>query len=476
VTGRGEIARGPLREAVAAAAEVASRRGHVQLVTVSAELPHVDGLAAFDGAGGGPRFFWERPETESWMAAFGCARAIETSGPGRFRQAGRRARELFARLHRAGDPPPPAAGPLLVGGFAFDESDPPSDHWSGFPAGRLVLPELLFAGFGGRAWCTVTHTVEPGVDVEEECAALRAELDTARHWAAGDPWTRGPLAPAARPSAPEFRLLADHPNADYRARVAVALDAIAAGDLEKVVLARSIRLLRREGFGVAALLASLREAHPSCATFAVAGAASVFLGATPERLVRVAGRRVEATALAGSAPRGRNPEEDGRLGRALRESKKEQAEHTVVVRALRAALSGACHELEIPEAPRLLRLEGIQHLETPVSGALRAGSSIFDLLERLHPTPAVAGAPREEALAWLARVEDLDRGWYGGPVGFVDAEGGGEFCVALRSALLRGGEAKLFAGAGVVAGSTPEGELRETRLKLHTLLTPLLEV
>jgi isochorismate synthase EntC len=140
------------------------------------------------------------------------------------------------------------------------------------------------------------------------------------------------------------------------------------------------------------------------------------------------------------------------------------------------SLAGCCEDLDVPEAPRLLRLGEIQHLETPITGTLRNGESILELVERMHPTPAVGGAPREAALAWITRREDLDRGWYAGPVGFVDADGGGDFCVALRSALLRGGEAHLFAGAGIVDGSIPDAELQETRLKLRALLAPLLEI
>nr|MDJ0869801.1 chorismate-binding protein [Myxococcota bacterium] len=147
-----------------------------------------------------------------------------------------------------------------------------------------------------------------------------------------------------------------------------------------------------------------------------------------------------------------------------------------VVRALRAALAPHCRSLAVPEAPRLRRLDGIQHLETPIEGRLAGRRGLLALAGDLHPTPAVGGAPRDAALGWIARAEDLDRGWYAGPVGFLDAEGGGELAVALRAALLRGETARLFAGAGIVEGSQPEAELRETRLKLGALLAPLLEL
>ena len=201
-----------------------------------------------------------------------------------------------------------------------------------------------------------------------------------------------------------------------------------------------------------------------------------FLGASPEQLIRLSKGRLQTAALAGSAPRGHSPEEDARLGRKLLESKKDQAEHAVVVRALRERLASCCEKLEIPEAPRLRGLAGIQHLETPIRGRLREDLHVLELAGRLHPSPAVAGFPRSGALAWLREHEGLERGWYAGAVGVVDAQGDGEFCTALRSALLRGGEARLFAGAGIVEGSKPRAELRETRLKLRALLDPLLEL
>jgi isochorismate synthase EntC len=194
--------------------------------------------------------------------------------------------------------------------------------------------------------------------------------------------------------------------------------------------------------------------------------------------VSLSGSRVETAAVAGTAARGRNPEEDRRLADALRESKKEQAEHEVVLRSVREALDGLC-ELSGPEGPELLRLEGLQHLHTPLAGSLRRsarGAHVLELAGRLHPSPAVGGAPLAPALSWIERHEGMDRGWYAGPVGFVDATGGGELHVALRSALVQGGEARLYAGAGIVAGSAPEAELRETRLKLRAVLAPLTEI
>jgi isochorismate synthase len=287
-----------------------------------------------------------------------------------------------------------------------------------------------------------------------------------------------PGGAAADESTPAFFASADRALGVYRGLVEKAVGAIRQGDLEKVVVARSCTVIGAGSFEVARVLRSLRALHPSCVIFALARGPVTFLGATPERLVRLEDGFVHADAVAGSAPRGRSFEEDLRLARGLLESKKDQEEHAVVVRCVLEALARRCNALSAPEAPALLRTDGIQHLKTPIQGRLRDPSStaVLDLVADLHPTPAVGGAPREGALTWLRCNEGLDRGWYAGPIGWVDPEGDGEFAVALRSLLLRGSEASLFAGAGIVAGSDPDAELAETRLKLRAGLTALLEI
>jgi isochorismate synthase len=441
-------------------------------VSGSLRVAACDGLALLARPDAAERFFWERPAEACQIAALGAAHAIETRGPNRFADAARAARELAGDLHLVAGQDGGEAEPFLVGGFAFGDERPAAPEWAAFPPGRLVLPELLVTRHGGDSRCSITRRIEPGAEAPREIALLRERFETTRRALAGV------QLPAQRPTAqaPEFRASAHAPPALYCAGVEQALRSIAAGDLEKVVLARAVRLANPAGFPVESILDTLRRVHPSCASFAVGRPGATFLGAAPERLLRLDGGRVETAALAGSARRGRSPEEDARLARQLCESKKEQAEHAVVVRALREALGESCDEIAVPEAPRLLRLEGIQHLETTLVGTLRGEASVLDLAGRLHPTPAVAGAPQHAALAWIAQREELERGWYAGAIGFVRHDGGGEFCVALRSALLSGETAHLFAGAGIVAGSDPDAELRETRLKLRAMLGALVEI
>jgi isochorismate synthase len=429
----------------------------------------VDPLALFSAAREHEAFFWSRPSHA--IATAGALHTIESRGERRFADAACELQSLLSSIDVHVDAPFEAPLPLLVGGFGFD-AEPASDAtWVGFPALRFVLPALALVQRDGSGTLVgvakvLAHTSQAAARADLRARLLRERECLLQH--AG----REPSGSAAR----DYRIEADRSPAQYRALVEEARDAVTAGSLEKLVVARSVRLASREPIDVVALLGVLRNSYPSCITFAVKRGDRSFVGASPERLVRMRGRQVDAAAVAGSAPRGRSPVEDDRLGTALRESKKEQEEHAAVVRALREALAPLCAVLDVPEAPRLLRVEGIQHLETPIAGTLRDDASLFDLAGRLHPTPAVAGAPRDAALAWLAKHEALVRGWYGGGVGFLDAAGGGELCAGLRSALVCGTDARLYAGAGIVAASDPEAELVETRLKLRALLVPLLEL
>jgi isochorismate synthase len=463
-----------LHAAVTTALRGARADGRPHWVALRARMPVRDGLEDFDRSEQDERFHWERPDRRLAITGLGCAFEVEAEGDDRFDVAAQSARELFRNLHLAGDPGPRHSGPLLVGGFAFASISAKESAWRDFAPCHFVLPSVLYAREDDEAWCTLVRRVAAGDDLEATVSAMSDEMRSRISPRSGDAHVRSRPRRASDPAA--FSVRADRPHADYRERVEAALAGIHAGDLEKVVLARSLRVERDSPMDTGRLLDALREAHPSCTLFAVARPSGIFLGATPEHLVRLSNGCVETAAVAGTAPRSGDPEADARHGQRLLESKKEQAEHAIVVRALRNALEPCCKDLDIPEAPRLLRLGEIQHLETAIRGRLSGEQSVLDLVGRLHPTPAVGGAPRAAANDWIASSEGLDRGWYAGPVGFVDASGDGEFCVALRSALVRGCVADLYAGAGIVDGSLPEAELRETRLKFHSMLAPLLEV
>jgi len=255
--------------------------------------------------------------------------------------------------------------------------------------------------------------------------------------------------------------------------VAEVVQEVRSGDVEKLVLAREVRAHAEAPLVWGDVLRRLTDRYSACTTFAFARGDTCFLGSTPERLIRHDWKTVRANYLAGSAARGVTEDEDRRLSRTLLNDRKEQHEHALVVDALRDALQPLCASLDVPDEPRLLSMPNVQHLHTPVEGVLRNDVHILNLVDRLHPTPAVGGVPKAAACALIQTHEPFDRGWYAGPVGWFDGRGDGEFVVAIRSALLQGPDALLYAGCGIVDGSDPDREYAESRLKLEPMLWAL---
>ena len=263
------------------------------------------------------------------------------------------------------------------------------------------------------------------------------------------------------------------PPSHYEDAVARAVQRIRAGELEKVVLAREVEVSAPAAHDPAAVLAVLREAFPACFVFAVGRGASTFLAASPELLVRREGARASTVALAGSTRRSADPAVDDHLGEQLLRSDKDRHENAIVARRIARAL--APHAVWVAAAPEpgLVKVANIQHLGAPIRAQLARPLDAIELAGVLHPTPAVGGEPTAVAEPLIPALEGFDRGWYAAPVGWTDASGDGEFCVALRCARLRGAEARLYAGAGIVADSDPAAELAETEVKLQALLPVL---
>jgi salicylate biosynthesis isochorismate synthase/menaquinone-specific isochorismate synthase len=256
----------------------------------------------------------------------------------------------------------------------------------------------------------------------------------------------------------------------YERSVAAAIERIRQRELEKVVLAREVVVEAPQAHDPAAVFGALREVFPSCFCFCCGSPEGAFLGASPELLIRRAGASAATVGLAGSTRRSADPAVDDHLGEQLLRSPKERREHEIVVRRIERSLRPHSVWVEAAPEPGLVKVANIQHLGTPIHAQLAEPRSAIDLAGRLHPTPAVGGEPRDLALIAISELEELDRGWYAGPVGWMDAAEDGEFCVALRSALLRDRTAHLLAGAGIVADSQPDAELAETELKLGALL------
>lgn len=285
----------------------------------------------------------------------------------------------------------------------------------------------------------------------------------------------GPLHAEAPPAAParlpRCRIRAVPAPADYMLGVERALERLDAGDLRKVVLSRSLHLTADSPLDVRAILGNLARHNRAGYTFAVPlPTRRTLVGASPELLVSRRGAQVIANPLAGSVPRAADPGEDARRAAALRVSPKDLHEHAVVVEAVAAALEPFCQAIDVPE-PEVISTATMWHLSTTLTGELRADApSSLGLALALHPTPAVCGTPTEAARAAISEIEPFDRGFFTGMVGWGDARGDGEWIVTIRCAEVVDRSLRLYAGAGVVAGSLPSAELDETAAKFRTML------
>jgi menaquinone-specific isochorismate synthase len=358
------------------------------------------------------------------------------------------------------------AGPhfFIAGGFSHDATaDAP------FPPLRLLVPRWQVSRMGDGSVAVANLLISPELPID---------FVTAKVWKAHAKFRSFDYSAARekdRPSAPK-QITEVGAAGSYQRAVAQALEEIAAGRCQKIVLARAQQLTTAEAFHPLGVLNHLRQRYASCYAFSIAnGKGQSFIGASPERLVRVAAGRMHTEALAGSAPRGQSASEDAAFARMLQHDDKELREHRLVLDAIAQRVADLNLKLEHAGQPRVLGLANVQHLHTPISATLPPGVHILDLVERLHPTPAVGGTPREAAMDAIARLEGFPRGLYAGPIGWVDHRGGGEFFVGLRSALVAGNTATAYAGAGIVAGSVPEKEFAETELKFKALIEGLTE-
>lgn len=402
------------------------------------------------------------------VCGLGTAAEVRAHGPGRFADAAAACRELGRRTFAgdlAGDAGrPPGAGPAYLGGFAFAPSGGASPEWAGFAPAQLVLPEVSLARLRDEARLTVTV----GTDGDESEEAL---LERARKRV-------GELRPAAMPLFDPHpltrpKIAGAAPPSHFEQAVEAAVERIRTGSLEKLVLAREVRVHAGEPVNPAPVFDSLRAAFAECYCYCVGGPESAFVGASPELLVRRDGARAQTVALAGTSRRSADPAVDAHLGEQLLQSPKNRVEQHIVAHRIRRALDPVSVWVAAADEPVLVKVQNVQHLATPIRAQLAEPISAVELAGRLHPTPAVGGEPGHVAKPLIPALEGLDRGWYAGAIGWTDSAEDGEFCVALRCALLRGSVAHLYAGCGIVADSVPSDELAESEVKLQALL-PLL--
>ncbi len=438
----------------------ARRSGERTLASISLELAtDVDPteVACASRRTGEPWFVFEQPDHgRASLAALGEAIDLQASGPERFEQVARRWRELSAAA--VGE------GAISVGGFSFAPDGGSSPHWQGYEPASLVVPEVALTRRERSVRLTLTALASPDDLAEDLLAALLRRVGELQQRSLPllDP------APSGR-----FQVASAMPPEHFESAVARAGELIAQAQMEKIVLAREVQVHAPSAYDPAAVLGVLRAEFPSCFTFCVGRGEAAFVAASPELLVRREGHRVSTLALAGSTRRSADPAVDDHLGEQLLRDESYREEHAIVARRIERMLRAHAVWVAAAAEPELVRIANIQHLATPIRAQLASPMDALELVGMMHPTPAVGGEPLARAAPLIPALEGLDRGWYAGPVGWADATGDGEFCVALRCALLRGPVARCYAGNGIVRDSEPAAELAETEIKLQALL-PLL--
>lgn len=424
------------------------------LVTRTREIPDIS-FRAFLADADAPRLHWAAPDGLEFVGA-GEAVRLSARGPDRFETVQRRARALFEDAETVGNP----ARPRLFGGASFHDDHAPKPPWEGFAPTAFVLPRAQVVRSDEATFLTVVRVDgdESSLDADvDRIAAQLAEL------------------PAMRPAGDAPGVVASQRTttmAEWTAQVEAALDRIEAGDLRKVVLAVALAVTLDREVVVPDVLERLRRSYPDCYRFLVEPTEEAgFFGVPPERLVKLDGRHAETEALAGSVARGNTPEADAELAESLLDSEKLQREQGMVTDAVEERLAPLGTVTVGEQGVR--KLANIQHLQTPISADLDADSHVLELVEALHPTPAVGGLPPEEAERTIRETEGFERGWYASPVGWFDAAGDGEFAVGIRSAVAGGRRATLFAGNGIVTDSDPAAEWEEISLKYEPILDEL---
>ncbi len=412
----------------------------------------------------GERFYWKNREGNLALCGLGMAAKLQPDGTekNRFIQVQEQWEALLQRVSVNASQQEMATGPLIFGGFSFmEEETEPGQLWEDFGDYQFYLPRFLLTENADRVYLTSTklitdecddHSIEQFLWEREQLLSLPHQLQT---------------------DVPSYSHMDEKNVEEWKRAIEQSVADIRAGLMDKIVLARELDLHFDDEVPSGTVLQNLAVQQSASFIFGLESGHSCFLGASPERLIKKEGKQIFSACLAGSTQRGQDDVSDEQLGQELLNDEKNRSEHEFVVSMMRKAMEEQCIELDIPMEPILMKLANIQHLYTPVRGTSLPNTSILEFVELLHPTPALGGAPRKIAMEKISEYEQMERGFYAAPVGWMDMSGNGDFAVGIRSGLLKGNQAALFAGCGIVEGSNPESELTETKVKFTPMLNAL---
>lgn len=442
----------------------ANRLHHTQLVSLTKKIKPIDLMAFFEAGKSisNDRMFWTSTIDHFYIVGIGKAHEI-TADESRFNHTKDQWKMIQkeAIIHN----PYKAQGTGLValGGLSFDPNRDRSSLWKNFAPSQFTIPMFMVTKVDDDYYFTTTVEVmkdDHSIQLANELSAFETKLFNE-------------MTNVQSMNQANIIHKEEIGTKKWKDSVLKAQQLINEKKAKKIVLAREMRLIFDQQVEIEVMLRKLLNTQSNSYIFAFEHAGDCFIGATPERLVKINGQHLLSTCLAGTAPRGKTEIEDQQIGKSLLQDEKNLEEHDYVVKMIADAMETYCFNINIPDQPVLFPLKNLQHLYTPVTAQLRNGHSIFDIIEKLHPTPALGGVPRDTSLAFIRDHESFERGWYGSPVGFVDSNDNGEFAVAIRSGLIRGEEASLFAGCGVMRDSNLDEEYEETKMKFLPMLTAL---
>ncbi|MBD1870688.1 isochorismate synthase [Oculatella sp. FACHB-28] len=440
-------------------------QNETQIASISLKVDRVDPLAVLHEIATPDQlhFYIENPAEDEAIAAIGAVSSLKTSGKTRFFQAQNFTESCFNHLVSA-----TSSNYLLPRCFcSFSFFDQGATSEATFSEATIFLPKWQVSSKADQSTVILNLAIHANSNLElliEQVCREFQNICLAKYGIFN------------LSSNIQYKL--NHWNVNdtnnFKVAVASALKSIQIHHLNKLVLAHAVDIVSKFPFQWIDSLHHLRKIYPDCYTFSTGnGKGQNFIGASPECLIRICDRQLNTEALAGSAPRGKTVTADADLANRLLNSSKERHEHQVVVDFIAQQLSRFGLNPQIPAVPKLRQLTNIQHLHTPIQATLPKYLHPLKILAQLHPTPAVAGMPRDFACEEIRRYEKFERSLYAAPLGWIDAQGNAEFIVGIRSALIDGHHARLYAGAGIVAGSNPNRELAEVKLKLQTLLQAL---
>ncbi|RHW33279.1 isochorismate synthase [Lysinibacillus yapensis] len=409
----------------------------------------------------GKRFYWQNREKTFTLVGLGHAYKIDNnSDEDRFDGIEKQWKELTKNIVKEESEPQP----ILFGGFTFDPKNDKKGEWDGFPQSFFAVATYQLVIRDDKAYVSI-HLITDRENSLDEFEQLRKERDELIHAAQVKE-----LKTYEKPRMTSYDELYKE---EYLQTISRVTGLIQANEAEKVVIARTLKMKFEDTLTSPQALSHAINEQPESYLFGLEREKMFFFGATPERLVKVENGFAYSACVAGSIKRGKTAEEDQALGEGLLNDEKNLEEHQYVVEMIANTFERNCLEYKVPKRPKLLKVRDIQHLYTPVEGKLTSGATILQLVKHLHPTPALGGVPRKEALSIIRENETMNRGLYAAPIGWVDAEGNGEFAVAIRSALLKENQAYLYAGGGIVADSEPFSEYEETLVKFRPMLRVL---